>query len=509
MNDHVSDPRVTVDRSPDSDDGVPSSLELTVSGGHNGIEARYSDMERLGRLYGATAGRLAEAAWQDRAEAADGDLLASAVLSPASFAAAEAAILDATYGPRGLVVHAATIEAQSLCFVGVVEIYQAADEARWAAIEALQYGLGYVVGYHLPEIALAGGLAYGTLYLIDPALAGMTEEELVEYLEDHPEVLETLVGGGGGLLDGMSANPLTAPLMDALGLDGFHPDTGSAADDLGELLFGDCEGALNPDYDGPIFDHEPPRGLEDLIEDLAITAAGDVPDGVISIQQLTGDDGRGTYVVQLPGTDDFLSDHAVRNMGSNLNLIAGDSTAYGEAVRLAMADAGVPADAPVMLVGHSQGGMQAAALAGDPDFGYHVTHVVTAGSPVATSGIPDDVTVLSLENTGDVVPLLDGEPGPDGAHHTTVQADVHAGSLGAADGQNHSLSTYESIASAADASSDPSIQAVVESMHAQGFLGDDGEPVRSQTFTYQTQHGEQVRPAEIRDPWAMLGNVVS
>ena len=46
-------------------------------------------------------------------------------------------------------------------------------------------------------------------------------------------------------------------------------------------------------------------------------------------------------------------------------------------------------------------------------------------------------------------------------------------------------------------------------MHGQGFLGDDGEPVRSQTFTYQTQHGEQVRPAEIRDPWAMLGNVVS
>ena len=306
MNDHVSDPRGTVDRSPDSDDGATSSLELTVTGGRNGIEARYSDMERLGRLYGDTAGRLAEAAWEDKAEAADGDLLASAVLSPDSFATAEAAILDATYGPRGLVVRAATIEAQSLCFVGVVEIYQTADEARGAAVEALQYGLGYVVGYHLPGIALAGGLAYGTLYLVDPALAGMTQEELVAYLEDHPEVLETLVGGGGGLLDGMSANPLTAPLMDALGLDGFHPDTGAAADDLGALLFGDYEGALNPDYDGPIFAHEPPRDLEDLIEDLGTTAAGDIPDGVISIQQLTGDDGRATYVVQLPGTDDFL-----------------------------------------------------------------------------------------------------------------------------------------------------------------------------------------------------------
>jgi hypothetical protein len=128
---------------------------------------------------------------------------------------------------------------------------------------------------------------------------------------------------------------------------------------------------------------------------------------------------------------------------------------------------------------------------------------------VATSGIPDDVTVLSLENTGDVVPLLDGEPNPGGAHHTTVQADVHSGSLGAADGQNHSLSTYESIASAADASYDPSIRAVVQSMHEQGFLGDAGEPVRSRTFTYQTQQGQQIRPAEIRDPSALLGNVVS
>jgi len=507
--DHVSDPRVHADRSADSDDATPTSLELTVSGGANGIDAKYDDMERLGRLYGDTGGRLVEAAWDDKLEAADGDLLASAILSPDSFAEAEAAILDATYGPRGLIVRAATIEAQSLCFVGVVEIYRAADDARAAAADALHYGFGYVVGYHLPGIALVGGLTYGALHLIDPALAEMTQEELIEYLEDHPEVLQTLVNGGGGLLDGMGANPLTGPLMDALGLDGFHPDTGSAADDLGALLFGDYEGDLNDAYDGPMFDHEPPRDLEDLMEDLGTTAAGDIPDGVISIQQITDADGNVNYVVQLPGTDDFMSEDAVRNMGSNLNLIAGDSTAYGDAVAQAMADAGVPGDAPVMLVGHSQGGMQAAALAADPDFGYHVTHVVTAGSPVATSGVPDDVTMVSLENTGDVVPLLDGEENPDGAQHTTVQADVHSGSFGAADGQNHALSTYEQIASAADASADPSIQQAIDSMHEQGFLADDGETVQSQTYTYQTQQGEQIRPAEIRDPLAMFGNLVS
>ncbi len=502
--DHVSDPAVHTDRSPDSDDGTRSALALSVAGGAGGIEARYDDLARLGRLYGDTGGRLVEAAWDDKLEAADGDLLASAVLSPRSFADAETAILDATYGPRGLVVRAATIEAHSLCFVGVVELYRAADDARAAAVETLHYGLGYVVGVHLPALALVGGLAYGAVHLAAPGLAAMTRDQLVELLEDHPALAETAVDAGGGLLDGLGDHPLTSPLLDALGLGGFHPSTGSAADDLGDLLFGDYQGELADAYAGPVFDHQPPRDLEDLVEDLGTTAGGDVPDGVISIQQLTDAAGDVSYVVQLPGTDDFLSDGAIRNLGSNLNLIAGDSTAYGDAIAQAMADAHVPSDAPVMLVGHSQGGMQAAALAADPDFGYHVTHVVTAGAPVATAGIPDDVTVVSLENTGDLVPLLDGEPNPEGAHHTTVQADVHSGSLGADDGQNHSLTTYEQIAAAADDSADPSLQDAIAGMHADGFLADAGEAVESQTFTYQTQQGDLIRAAEL----ALLGTRV-
>jgi len=475
---------------------------IAVSGGAGGIEATYDDIERLGRLYSATGSRLVEAAWDDKLEAADDDLIASAILSPDSFADAEAAILDATYGPRGLVVRAATIEAQSFCFVGVVEIYRTADDLRHAAIETLSYGLGFVIGVHLPAVVLAGGLAYGGV-----RLGGMSDEELIALLEDHPEIVETLVNGGGGFLDGMGDNPLLAPLMDALGLDGFHPDTGSAADDLGDLLFGDYEGDLNDGYPLDVFDYDAPHDLGDLIDDLGTTADGSVENGVISIQALTDADGNASYVVQLPGTDEFMSETDIRNTGSNLNLIAGDDTAYGDAVRQAMEAAGVDPSDPVMLVGHSQGGMQAAALSGDPDFDYNVTHVVTAGSPVATSGIPDDVSVLSLENTGDLVPLLDGESNPDSAHHTTVQADVHSGSFGADDGQNHSLSTYGDIADAADASGHPSVDTVVESMHNNGFLAGDGGPVDSTTYSYQTQQGDQIRPADVNNPLALLGNL--
>lgn len=462
---------------------------LTVSGGAGGIEARYDDMAALGRVYGDTGDRLAEWAWDDKLEAADADLLLSAVLSPDSFAEAEAAILAATYGPRGLAVRAATIEAQSFCFVACVEIYRTADELRHSAIEALSYGLGHVIGVNLPGVLLAGVAGYGGL-----AVAGVDDEDLIAWLEDHPEALETVVNGGGGLLDGMGANPLTGPVLEALGVGGFHPDTGAAADDLGGLLFGDYAGDLDESYPLDQFaGMDAPHDLGDVIDDLAVVAGG-TPDGVINIQQLAHPDGSVNYVVQLPGTDEFFSESDIRNLGSNLNLIAGDDTAYGDAVAQAMAAAGIGPDDPVLLVGHSQGGMQAAALAADPDFGYDVTHVVTAGSPVATSGIPADVTVLSLENTGDVVPLLDGEANPGSAHHTTVQADVHSGSLGAADGQNHSLSTYGQIADAADASDDASVAAVIASLHDQGFLAGEGAQVESITTSYQTQVGEQLRP---------------
>lgn len=487
-------------RTPDHDDFAGTAgPAIRVSGGAGGIQARYDDIRALGRVYASIGPTLLGYAWEDKREAMDADLLASAVLSPETFAAAEEAIVKATYGPQGLVARATVIEAQALAFVAVVEFYELAEEARSGAIEALHYGFGFSLGFMLPGAAV---LTAGTL-LANPTLTlalGLTAgtqgdevlEELSSHLEDHPEAMEMIVGGGGGLLDGLGANPITGPLMGLLGLGGFHPDTGAAAGDLGDLLFQDHEGTLNPDYDGPTLAHEPPRDVEDLLEDLGTTAGQDLPNGVISIQTITQPDGSVSHIVQLPGTDDFFAQDEIRNMGSNLNLIAGESTAYGQAIQQAMQEAGVGPNDPVMLVGHSQGGMQAAALAADPSFGYDVTHVVTAGSPVATAGVPDDVQVLSLENTGDVVPLLDGQENDADAHHTTVHADIHSGSFGAGDGQNHSMSTYESIASSVDSSTEPSLQQVVGSMHDEGFLSGPGAQVTSTTQTFQTVLGDQL-----------------
>ena len=151
----------------------------------------------------------------------------------------------------------------------------------------------------------------------------------------------------------------------------------------------------------------------------------------------------------------------------------GTTSAYLEA----MAQAGIGPDDPVLIVGHSQGGMEAVAILAS-DSGFHVTDVVTAGSPTAqVPDLPAGSHVLSLEQHGDLVPLLDGEPNQPSVEQTTVVVDAHPG---AGIETHHDYEAYIDGAAAVDASSHPSIVSSVESLHAHGFLG--GGHVTSQVL---------------------------
>jgi pimeloyl-ACP methyl ester carboxylesterase len=92
-----------------------------------------------------------------------------------------------------------------------------------------------------------------------------------------------------------------------------------------------------------------------------------------------------------------------------------------------MASAGVtPGQEPVMLSGHSQGGLLAAALAATPRFRrrFRVTHVVAAGAPIGRAAVPASVRVLALEHRRDPVPRLDQRPDPDRPRWVTVHRDL-------------------------------------------------------------------------------------
>jgi hypothetical protein len=168
----------------------------------------------------------------------------------------------------------------------------------------------------------------------------------------------------------------------------------------------------------------------------------------------------------------------VRDLGTNLDLVAGEVDDYQQGILEAMAEAGIGADEPVLVVGHSQGGMEAVAIAAG-DSGFNVTDVVTAGSPTAqVGGYPTGVNVLSIEQHGDVVPLLDGEPNPPSVEQTTVVVDADPGPGIVA---HHGYDVYVAGGAAVDSSTDPSVLSSVGSLHEHGFLGSGGQ-VTSQVF---------------------------
>lgn len=134
-------------------------------------------------------------------------------------------------------------------------------------------------------------------------------------------------------------------------------------------------------------------------------------------------------------------------LATNLTTLAGDHTARLDGLTSALLATGVGRGEPVMLAGHSQGGLLAARAAQEyarPGSRFTVTQLVTAGAPIDRIGLPPTVQVLSLINRRDVVPRLDGQPDPDTSRRTTVTFAAERGSLGA----NHGLPTYVAAAGA-------------------------------------------------------------
>lgn len=107
---------------------------------------------------------------------------------------------------------------------------------------------------------------------------------------------------------------------------------------------------------------------------------------------------------------------------------------------------------PILLSGHSLGGMLAAGLAADPAFrhGRNVTGVVTAGSPIGRMPVPASVGVVALEHRGDFVPRLDGVAGrtDDTWHTLTTDPDVQE--TGGRASRSHAGELYEGSARAFD-----------------------------------------------------------
>jgi hypothetical protein len=423
---------------------------LSISGGVDGVGARLQDLR-------AQAGLLDDAGddvrgWTDDVAkiALDPDITVAALLCPVEVAGVAATVAGATVGRHGLLVVSTGLEATAIVLRASATTYEFVDAASQAMLERLQNAAGFVLGATLPFLALGGGAALlgGGMVLagnpsrwpalvlaarnLDPAaLQAATMQGLYEnpWLLDRltrmaPGMLQgttwslgTLLGGpaggfavpyvlSGGQWPTQSYEDAVAGLVNAGGRFGMLGDTG----EVGVTKSGDEDPDHAPRSIAEIF-----REQNDLGTDL----------GTVQIVRVTGSDGSASWIVQIPGTQEWhptRGDNPV-DLTTNLRLMAGEATFMQKQVAEAMRQAGVLAGDPVMLTGHSQGGITAASLAADSTFRdqFSVRSVVTGGSPIARFDIPSTVSVLSLEHVQDAVPMLEGRENPARANWVSVE----------------------------------------------------------------------------------------
>jgi hypothetical protein len=197
----------------------------------------------------------------------------------------------------------------------------------------------------------------------------------------------------------------------------------------------------------------PPNGFAQLLERIPQES------NQVRIESFL-EQGQRRFAVYIAGTADF-EPHVSKNpwdMTSNLQALSDVAISDSEAaVRQAMFQAGIDSATPVVLVGHSQGGLIASRIAASGDF--NVTDAVVAGSPSHRVSIPDRVRVTAFEHNEDVIPALSG-PVLSGVTAGALMVRQRAPELGpSVNLPAHDLRGYVATAREADASADPVVSA--------------------------------------------------
>jgi hypothetical protein len=309
---------------------------------------------------------------------------------------------------------------------------------------ALQAWAGENTGMVETLIALAPGILAGSTYLFGPlvnaGLSGLTGGPWPPL--NYDQLVERIITGG-----------------DRFGV--FNDDTGQPDVSLmPPESFTDAEGA--------VVEQIVPTDLDSLLRGSGeIDANGDpTEDGTgdfadIRIVDRVDANGNHSWIVQIPSTQNWspTPGDAPNDLTSDLAAEAQHQTVLLQAVKDAMAQAGISSTDPVMLSGFSLGGITAGLMASDPwvNSHYNVTNVVTAGSSIGNFDIPSTVDVLSFEHEGDLVAATDGTPNPATSNQVTV-VDEPPGT-----GEPHNALKYASTADDFQNSSDPNAEYFTDS----------------------------------------------
>ncbi|MPV50600.1 hypothetical protein GCG21_11410 [Pseudactinotalea sp. HY160] len=182
--------------------------------------------------------------------------------------------------------------------------------------------------------------------------------------------------------------------------------------------------------------------------------------GQFRIDKLTAPDGSVAWEVFVPGSQDGISLTNPLSWRNNPAALIGMDSAATRMVLTGMRRAGVGPTDPVVIAGHSQGGMVAVNVANHPEArNFNIAGVITAGSPISDLAAPDAQT-LALEHTEDPVPGLDDDSNSVEPGMVTVERSLHESAdpldraITDARG-SHDLPAYLRTAERVDASDDP------------------------------------------------------
>ncbi len=455
---------------------------LRVHGGAGGISVRLDELEHLGHALVRYGHRSQDIAGDLLRVSADIDLTVSRALSPGTAGAAITALVSTA---AHLAAIGSRLDLLGRCVLGCVQVYRGADAVADAAIRGAQDGAGFVVGVNIGlrwsvvAVAIGGGVVAsaavsryrgpGADRIRDAADQRrlQTVDHIGDVLASNPWLMSTVGGGAEGLaaglgVSGVLGSPLGVVTVTAGGpgvfagsrqrlLDGFPAGPGPAAEAREVLLGGVLDRGAAVGYldDGVAGSAVPlsasitrsagpvraPANLRDLARSMDQVGRRSLPDDEVAddpmrsrvrITRVPQPQGGNAWIVVIAGTQSWsVTAGAVPNdLTSNVALVAGADAALVDAVDSAMRQADIRPDEPVLVAGHSQGGIVAAAMAADAASAYRITHVYTEGSPIADMAVPDHVDVLSVEHAEDLVPALDDGPGtnPDRARWTTVTA---------------------------------------------------------------------------------------
>ncbi len=240
----------------------------------------------------------------------------------------------------------------------------------------------------------------------------------------HPGAVEGLAAAARPLLPALVRTAagvgwLTEDREDFLGVRGAPARAAPAPDTLGDLIAGDAEVAQRI--------------------------------GGVRVTEVIRADGTSSWVVQISGTQQWgpVSGAEVFDLTTDVRAVAGDATLAAVGVHLALLQAQRStgrdtSTEPVLLTGHSLGGILAATVAADASFrdGRRIVGVLTAGSPVDRIDVPTTIPLVSIEHVGDVVPRLDGQSRPTQGSRTTINVDPGPGATSGLASRAHAGELY-------------------------------------------------------------------